>query len=169
MSEVEKEMVESKTETDSFSFRPIETTDKKRIAEILDSLFSFKTGYTILKGWNAKRGDALTTLGVEVVKILAIKVVEFPFLRVFHSYKYQKEERRIVELFFPTRNPPYYPSPDSDAARARYKKDIWNDEKFFALFDNEHKEVASTCKIVKCPKCSGTGKMYENREYEEEQ
>lgn len=169
MSEVEKEMVESKTETDSFSFRPIETTDKKRIAEILDSLFSFKTGYTILKGWNAKRGDALTTLGVEVVKILAIKVVEFPFLRVFHSYKYQKEERKIEELFFPTRNPPYYPSPDSDAARARYKKDIWNDEKFFALFDNEHNEVASTCKIVKCPKCSGTGKMYENRKYEEDE
>ena len=100
MSEVEKGMVESKAETELFSFRPIETTDKKRIAEILDSLFSFETGRTILRAWNSKRGHGLTELGVEVVKILAFKAVEFPFLRVFHSYKYQKEERKIEELFF---------------------------------------------------------------------
>lgn len=172
MSEVEKEKVESKAETELFSFRPIETTDKKRISEILDSIFSFKIGHTILSGWKRTGGTIsgrFTTLGVEVVKILALKAIEFPFLRVFHSYKYQKEERRIEELFFSTTNPPYYPSSDSDAARARYEKDVWNDEQFFALFDNEHKEVASTCKIVKCPKCSGSGKMYENREYEKEQ
>jgi len=172
MSEVEKEKVESKAETELFSFLPIETTDKKRISEILDPIFSFKIGHTILSGWKRTGGTfsgRFTTLGVEVVKILALKATEFPFLRVFHSYKYQKEERRIEELFFSTSNSPYYPSSGSDAARARYEKDIWNDEQFFALFDNEHKEVASTCKIVKCPKCSGTGKMYENRKYEKEQ
>jgi hypothetical protein len=51
MSEVEKEKVESKAETELFSFRPIETTDKKRISEILDPIFSFKIGHTILSGW----------------------------------------------------------------------------------------------------------------------
>lgn len=159
MSEVEKEKVESKAETELFSFRPIETTDKKRIAEILAPVYASSTA-TSLSELHNEDAACFTALGKAVAQKIAVKATEFPFIRVFHSYKYKKEYREFKEIFRKIGGDcEFYPAQNPDMAREKYNN-VWDDDKFFELFDNKHGEVASTCKIVKCPKCKGTGKEY---------
>ena len=73
---------ESNPDNELFTFFPRETTDKKRISEILDTVYTSKA-----PSGKLYKGKRLTVLGKEVAKILAIKATEFPFLRIFHYYK----------------------------------------------------------------------------------
>ena len=160
--------VEKKAEVELFSFLPKETTDKKRIAEILAPIFTSNATST-LSGVRLIDEDKkmFTPLGKEVANILAVKATEFPFLRVFHCYKYRHEKREFKETTLQLDEPGFYPSPDADSSRDKYK-DVWNDESFFALLENKHGEVAATCKIVACPDCNGSGKESYMSEKEED-
>lgn len=150
-----------------FSFLPEETTDSQRIAEILAPI-NTSDAPSNLSGLRLvdERNEMFTALGKEVAKILAVKATEFPFLRVFHCYKRREEKREIEEKFFKLDSTEYYPSATADSSRDKYK-DAWDDANFFALLDNKHGEVSSTCKVVKCLDCKGTGKEFYHKDEEE--
>lgn len=160
MSEVDKANVENpidaKEEKELFSFRPIVTTDKKRIAEILAPVrvSSVATEFSELHNENDAR---FTALGKAVALKLAVKATEYPFVRILHTYKYQT--RSVYEYFYNSKTADCAPAPNPDAAREIYS-DVWDDKQFNALKRNEHGERVSTCKVIKCPKCQGTGKEY---------
>lgn len=156
MSEVENDKIETKTETEMFSFLPRVTTDKKRIAEILAPVYvsSVATGFSELHNDEDAR---FTALGKAVALKLAVKATEYPFIRILHTYKYQS--RTIKEYFRNSQKADCVPAPDPDSAREMYR-DVWDDNQFNALKRNEHGEKASTCKVITCPKCQGTGKEY---------
>ena len=141
-----------KTEDEFFTFIPKETTDKQRIEEILDIIYT-----TDAPSGKLYNGDRLSLLGKEVAKKLAVKATEYPFLRIFHYYKRNSVSRSYGERYFKINSHDYHPSLDADLIRRRYN-DPWDDDSFFALFENLNGEVAATCKIVTCPGCKGSGK-----------
>lgn len=149
-------------EKELFSFRPREITDKKRIAEILAAVQTYPVPTRLRgeerKGVVLRSWDGITPLGKEVLLKAAFKATEFPFFRIHHSYKYTEESREIIEEYRRLGGD-FYPGEDPDLARAKFN-DAWDDKQFFGLFNNKHGEVASTCKIVKCPKCNGSGNEY---------
>ena len=146
------------SEKELFSFLPNTTTDRHRIAEILAPIY---TSNVNLSGVRLIDEDEaiFTPLGKEVARILTVKATEFPFLRIFHYYKCQEECRRFTAKFFKLDDTKFYPSVNADSSRNKFI-DPWNDSIFFSLFENKNGEVASTCKIVTCPKCKGSGKEY---------
>lgn len=156
MSEIEKEKVEPTAGIELFSFRPRVTTDKKRITEILAPVYvsSKATEFSELHNEDDAR---FTALGKAVALKLAVKATEYPFIRIFHSYKSQN--RSIYEYFYNSKTADCAPAPDPDSARKKYG-DVWDDKQFNALKYNGHGERVSTCKVIKCPKCHGTGKEY---------
>ena len=146
------------SDVELFSFLPRETTDKQRIAEILTPIYTSDASLPGVRLVDEDR-KMLTPLGKEVAKILAVKATEFPFVRIFHYYKHRGEYRTIEEKFGHLEGSSFYPAAEADASRSKYKNP-WDDESFFALFENKHGEVASTCKIVECQKCKGSGTAY---------
>ena len=143
-----------------FSFSPREITDRVRIEEIIDSITiqkEAKAGGPLL-GFPKKR--KLSVLGAKLLKKMAIKVTEFPLIRIKHECKYTEEHRafvgQVVRLkenfklgsFYPVENP----------VRKEFFDGRWTDA-YLRLKENKNGEIASTCRIIDCPKCNGTGKV----------
>ena len=165
--EQEKSRVDTVKNEELFCFIPRETTDKNRIAEILSRIYIPDTTANLPGNRLVDEDNKIfTPLGREVANLLAVKATEFPFLRIFHCYKRKSEERRFEETIFKLDDPDFYPSATADVSRNRYK-DVWDDESFLALYENKNGEIASTCKIVNCPKCKGKGKEYQGYKTEE--
>ncbi len=152
-----EKIMSTEVENKLFSFLPMETTDKNRIAEILAPIYTSNEAsrFFDVRLVDGEK-DMLTPLGKEVARILAVKATEFPFLRIFHYYKLREEKREFTEYHLKLDDPRVYPTADADSQRSKYV-DVWDDERFFELLDNKNGEVSSTCKIVECRGCKGSG------------
>lgn len=164
LSHIDARTASAQIERNQFSFTPHETTDKQRIMELLAPIVTSETPAT--RGCVplvSEDKSCFTSLGKAVAECTAVKATEFPFLRIFHIYKKRTEERRVREYLMVMDSPEFYPADNALEARKRFK-DIWNDDAFFALYENKNGEIASTCMTVNCPECKGSGKKMYYRE-----
>ena len=153
-------MNEVKDGKELFSFSPREITDRARIEEIIDSVTVKETSKDGMACLALVHKGKLTTVGGKLLKRLALKVTEFPLIRIKHECKYIEEHRKLLtytsRLKEDFEQGAFYPVECAD--RKKFIDGRWTDA-FIKLKENKNGEIASTCKIIDCPKCNGSGKV----------